>query len=385
MTLGRLAALALVCGGAARADEAPGATRLEPGVLPAVAYDSDTGLGAGAIVTLARFAPGYTPYRWRVQAQIYAAIKRAPGGGLELPYHDDYLLLDLPGDPVRWSLRLAFGRFRTTGYYGLGMGAAIDAARLAAVPRAYQYDRAYPEIEASARVALARDGGKLDLVLGARLARNVVHPYAGSKLEEDAAAGLVRGAEPHTLAVASAGLLLDLRDHESAPARGSMHELTLRAGAGLGAGFAYAGARATSRLFAPLWADRLVVAARAMLDALAGDPPVYELALGGATTVRGVRGQRYHGQVKLVGNLELRARVARFAIGSQRFILGGLVFADAGRAIAAGGAPGGPLAAVGVGGGLRVQWGEHFIIRADLGVSPTDGTSGLYIDASHIF
>ena len=37
----------------------------------------------------------------------------------------------------------------------------------------------------------------------------------------------------------------------------------------------------------------------------------------------------------------------------------------------------------GVGGGLRLQWGETFIVRADTGWSP-DGL-GIFININHIF
>ena len=40
---------------------------------------------------------------------------------------------------------------------------------------------------------------------------------------------------------------------------------------------------------------------------------------------------------------------------------------------------------VGLGGGLRLQWGETFVIRADAAHSPTEGSSGVYIDVNHIF
>jgi len=40
---------------------------------------------------------------------------------------------------------------------------------------------------------------------------------------------------------------------------------------------------------------------------------------------------------------------------------------------------------IGIGTGLRLQWGETFIIRADPGFSPTDGTFGFYLDLAHIF
>lgn len=372
-----------VLGGVARA-EPPDPERLEPAVLPAVAYDSDIGLGFGAVVTLVRFHEGVLPYRWRLQAQLYLTVKEEAGGGVELPYHDDYLQLDVPGlldDRLRASLKLAFGRSTIAGFYGLG-------SRITDIgdggPDMWRYRRTIPEVEAGARVRVSREMGKLDAVLGARLAYADIDPYPGSVLDFDASEGLVWGAEPHVHAQVSGGMLLDTRDHESVPTRGMLHELTLRAGVGLGAAFGYGGIKASARGFAPIAGEHLVLAARAVVDALVGRPPFYELALGGATTLRGVRAGRFHGQVKAYGNLEVRASLFSFSLGSQRFGVGLLGFLDGGRVFDDADVDNRGIA-VGTGGGLRLRWGEHFVVRVDVAVSPTEDTSGLYIDAGHIF
>jgi len=40
---------------------------------------------------------------------------------------------------------------------------------------------------------------------------------------------------------------------------------------------------------------------------------------------------------------------------------------------------------VGTGGGLRVRWGETFLIRFDGAYSPTEGIPGFYVDIGHVF
>ncbi|MDP6944829.1 MAG: hypothetical protein QF464_11820 [Myxococcota bacterium] len=40
---------------------------------------------------------------------------------------------------------------------------------------------------------------------------------------------------------------------------------------------------------------------------------------------------------------------------------------------------------LGVGGGVRIQWGETFVLRADLGWSPNDSNTGVYVDVGHAF
>ena len=85
-------------------------------------------------------------------------------------------------------------------------------------------------------------------------------------------------------------------------------------------------------VFAPLYDEYLVLAARGAVDYLFGRPPLYELGQygvlnptdgpGGSWSVRGVPRQRYFGKQKAVINLELRSMVTRFNISTQRFGIG---------------------------------------------------------------
>ena len=160
----------------------------------------------------------------------------------------------------------------------------------------------------------------------------------------------------------------------------------------------YGGLHLQARFYGSLYGDWLVVAGRVLADALFGQPPLHELARfagqwpdygpGGATSVRGIPLQRYHGKIKLMGNLELRSKFVRFNFANRPLSLGLIGFFDAGRVWADwrpeptldGEALG---IGVGVGGGLRVQWGGTFVVRADVGWSP-DGL-GVYFDVNHIF
>jgi hypothetical protein len=86
----------------------------------------------------------------------------------------------------------------------------------------------------------------------------------------------------------------------------------------------------------------------------------------------------------------VRLRTPQWCIGSQRFHIGTVAFVDAGR-VWAGLAPDPALdgsglgLTVGIGGGLRLQWGETFVVRADLGYGPREQTTGLYIDVGQVF
>jgi len=43
------------------------------------------------------------------------------------------------------------------------------------------------------------------------------------------------------------------------------------------------------------------------------------------------------------------------------------------------------FAKLGTGAGLRVRWGETFLIRFDGAYSPTEHTPGFYVDIGHVF
>jgi outer membrane translocation and assembly module TamA len=157
-------------------------------------------------------------------------------------------------------------------------------------------------------------------------------------------------------------------------------------------------------VFVPLFDEYLVLAGRGALDYLVGRPPLYELGQfgvltqrdgpGGSWSIRGVPRQRYFGKQKAILNLELRSMLVRFNIRNQRFGVGALAFVDAGRLwtdyrpVELDGADiDGRFAdiKVGLGGGLRLTWGETLVIRVDPAYSPTDENVGFYIDIGQMF
>jgi len=395
--------------------------RIEFGGLPALNYDSDLGFGFGAIGTIVRFHPELRPYRWRIKFLLYATVKKSPDGGAELAYHDDYVILDLPGlmqNRLRLQLQTGFRRASTAGYYGLGSASEDTENDLG---RYYQYDRIYPYGEVYGRFSVwdrstAAHARRLEAFAGLGFSYNTMNLYEGSRLEADAElarqdtpdgramAALLHGTEDHALLMPVAGLLWDTRDHETTPTRGNFTELSVRTSPGIDADLRFVGLSLITRWFYSLSGDRLVLAVRGIGDTLFGTVPFYELATvgsftrdnapGGSGSVRGVAAQRFHGKIKVVGNVELRAQLLPFTIASQRFNLGAIAFVDAGRVWAdyerveiAGEAldKGFSDFAVGVGAGLRLKWGETFIVRADPAYSITESTFGFYLTVDHVF
>jgi hypothetical protein len=143
--------------------------------------------------------------------------------------------------------------------------------------------------------------------------------------------------------------------------------------------------------------DRLVLAWWGIGDLLAGTVPFYELArydeasaLGGANGVRGIRGDRYHGKRKLLGNVELRSTLWQFQVARSRYALGLTSFVDGGR-VWADTRPAPELDGrglglrYGVGGGLRLRKGQTFVLRADVAWSEDARPLGFYFLAGHLF
>jgi hypothetical protein len=382
--------------------------RFEYAALPGLAFDSDRGVGLGLMGILALFEPGYDPYRFRIETLVFLTVKARPEGGAEVPFQLHYVRFDFPDVAGRWlrlSGELAYRQFSTTGYYGVGNHASGELppdlpSGLGA--RFFQYNHIYPTAELFARSEVAPD---FVLFAGPKLQYNVIHQYGGSLLGRDLAGDsgpttqrLLVGTRPHFLLAGVIGASWDSRNHEYAPSRGAFHEVSVQAGGGFGERFTFGRANLTLRWYAPLLDPHLVFAARAMVDLLMGEPPFYELARtgglkpmsapGGSEGIRGVPSQRYHGKVKAMTNLELRAKLWDFAVGDQRFNVGAAAFVDAGR-VWTDYVPHPELDGVGLGlkygagGGLRLQWGETFVARVDAAWSP-DGV-GFYAEGGHSF
>ncbi|PRP91752.1 Surface antigen [Enhygromyxa salina] len=325
----------------------------------------------------------------------------------------------------------------------------VDPDAFAAARRYHQYDRIYPMLDFNTRLILwdrSRTGNdarracgpkrsqrcppstysgvgasvdhkqRLEALIGTSIAYDVINPYPDTKLSEDlelretdsedgeTLRGLVHGTQNHALWTLNLGLLYDTRDHEYMPTRGSFTELSGRFSPGVDQGLVFGHLFLGTAVFVPLYGEYLVLATRGALDYLVGKPPFYELGQfgvlvqrdgpGGSWSVRGVPRQRYFGKQKALVNLELRSMFVRFDIARQRFGLGALAFVDAGRVWTdyrpvelAGANVDGPFGdiKVGLGGGLRITWGETLVIRADPAWSPTDQNFGFYLDIGQMF
>jgi hypothetical protein len=383
--------------------------RLEWSALPNIGWIEDVGLLLGANATLARFDPDYDPYRWRLFMVALFSLKEF-GGHVGIVKQNYFVTMDFPGlaGGVLWlTAHLEYLQIPNAGYYGIGQAAEFDADKRGT--KTFFYKQIMPKSRLHARVDL---GGNWDLLAGLDMHFVHVDTYPGSKLEQDAdgcdahSPGCPTGLEDHFLTELALGIQHDTRNHEHDPTAGHRHQLAVRftPGAVTGNDHLFAGATGFLSWFTSLHGRYLIAAARIYADALVGRVPFYELASAGAFPaipfpggnfgVRGMPEGRLHGGIKLALNLELRSWFLRFAMRDHRFQVGAVAFLDVGRVWAWWwerpdlDETAWPLR-FGTGAGLRIRWGETFVIKIDLAYSREVWEKrvplALYFGAAHHF
>jgi len=380
------------------------ATRRELNLVPLVGGDSDVGIGVGEVGDWARLQAGEGNYRWRLESGAFITFKLRDEHNLIVPFQDYYLLYSLRnwGTEKRWTvdIRGSFTDETTLKYYGLGNAsrapANLDDPNM-------EYGRIHPTLSVESRITV---GHHLFVVLGNFYTHNWLHVHPNSSLATDQATGtpdvraLLGDFGRHGVDLAEVGLEYDTRDNEIVTRSGMYHALQVRYSPQVGSWlpYGYETINLTLRGYAtpiPRW---LSLSARLVGDALLGSPPFYELArfnqtpaIGGVNAIRGVPAQRYYGKVKLFGNFEARTELFPFHLGKKQFVLGTAAFFDAGRVWTELGTSHPDLDGsglglkYGVGGGLRLQQGQTFVVRIDVAWSPDARPVGAYFAAGQIF
>lgn len=374
--------------------KAPGPSTTETGLLPLIGGDTDIGIGIGAIGSVAAFDADHHPYRWQLQFSAFAATK----GSVTSPsYEDAYLQLTFPqllNGRLRLELRPSFTHDTTLPFYGLG-NYAPDPAQT--VPARDFYQRIHPAMAVTTRWKLSPSWSVL-----------VASQYVYNRTEFDptstAAMDLATidpdALRPHSLLKLQTGLVYDTRDSEISTTEGQYHQVTLRVSPGIGAAFPYEYGQLTAmaRFYTTVIPRRMVLAIRGVFDMQFGDVPFYELgryedtsAIGGGLAIRGLPAYRYYGKIKAFGNVELRTAVTRFDLWGRKLKLGVATFVDGGRLWTGMTNPRPELDGTGlglhygVGGGLRLQQGQTFVVRADVAWSPDARPVGAYVLADEMF
>ena len=365
----------------------------EVGVFPLVGGDTDNGFGAGAIGSIASFDPKNPIYRWKLDFSAFVATKSPPSPS----YIDLATTLTLPqllDDHLRLEMRPSFTLDSALPFYGIGNKPSVPSTTQA--DRDF-YKRVHPAVSMNARWRLSDHWFALD---GIQATYNKITSASASTLERDLGATDPFLTKSHGVLRLETGLAYDTRDNELAPNSGQWHQVKIRVSPRLGDALPYQYEQydAIVRYYRTLVPNKLVLALRAVGDVQAGNVPFYEesryeetSAIGGTQGVRGVPAYSFYGHVKAFGNVELRAKVWRFEAVSRKFIVGFAGFFDAGRVWtdirAAHPDQDGTGLGIhyGVGGGIRVQQGRSFLVRADLAWSPDARPIGAYVMADQAF
>ena len=118
------------------------------------------------------------------------------------------------------------------------------------------------------------------------------------------------------------------------------------------------------------------------------------MGASGAEGIRGIPSYWEVGKTKLVSNLEARFRFWDHRVAGQNLSWRVVGFGDAGRAwtdvrnrrLDSLNLDGNWYQfLVGIGAGLRLRWGQAFVLRIDNAWSPSTGTRGVYFGTDHIF
>ncbi|HET6343382.1 MAG TPA: BamA/TamA family outer membrane protein, partial [Myxococcota bacterium] len=259
-----------------------------------------------------------------------------------------------------------------------------------------QFELEYPH---GTLEAVLKSWHPVDIKIGLDYQYNRAGVFPGSRVDQDLRSGAILGRGDFGVYTVSTGLIWDSRDSETSPSAGAHHNISARIvpGSLTRTPYTYAGVNGSLRNYFGIWRQHVVLATRLVGDVLTGDVPFFSLAesedgyaVGGGRGVRGVPAQRYYGKVKTYGNVELRIQFPSLNAFDQELILGVVGFADGGR-VWADLRPDpnldgrGPGLKYGVGGGLRVQLGETFLVRGDAAWSPDADPIAFYFNVGQVF
>jgi Omp85 superfamily domain len=376
---------------------------LEFNIVPIAGGDSDVGIGGGEVADLARLDPRYRPYRWKVTSEAFVTFSLLNGQVIS-PFQDYSLLLTLPdltsSRRLRLDIRASFTNERTLKFYGIGNATPLPPPGVSIADTEYQ--RLHPTLAVEARYRFYK---RFYLLGGSIYTQNWLFVPPTSLLARAQMSpspevrDIVGTFGPHGVELLEGGLEYDSRDNETVTRHGQFHTAVIRVSPRVGTALPYGYERLTltTRFYAtPTHGVTLLF--RLVGDTLLGDPPFYELArfdetpaIGGSKAVRGVPAQRYYGKVKVFENLEARNEILHFRLGHKRMVLGAALFLDAGCSWTQPGQINPALDGTGIGlkyglgGGLRLQEGQTFIVRGDVAWSPDAKPVGAYFAAGEIF
>jgi Omp85 superfamily domain len=322
--------------------------------MPLLGYNSDEGIGAGAVLSLHHRTKGTDILRNEVSFRLFGTTSLVQRH--ELRWEG----VDVLGLPLRIWARVGYFSTLTQPYCGRGNAVSCDESIPAAIAQARGYEegsaqhdsfvrRFYtmryirPHADTLLRWRVTDKPQRTEVFGGWRLSWHIPGtlfergPYPSSlyaRIHPDGEAGIA--------SVPQLGVTYDTRDFEPSPSSGVFVEASVRAShPWLGSKWTWAGTNVTGHLYETLLpSPHLVWAGRLMVDLMAGDAATEDIlqiggtrnfgAFGGQWIGRGVRDRRYLGKIKVVHQSELRLDVYGFEIFGIRIESGVVGFGDVG-------------------------------------------------------
>ncbi|MCZ8344637.1 MAG: DUF5982 domain-containing protein [Leptospira sp.] len=316
--------------------------------------------------------------------------------------------------------------FRRPGDVGIGEAPVVSDNKY------NRYDIESPEFSLSGEYSFF--GGTVRAVTGARFSKQIIRTFDGKYNEARLGSpdGLLAIGYPNTeigtpqgetrvtrdqkdqrivgfnggyTNTLRAGIVYDTRDFEPDPNRGLFLEYTHeRSSRAVGSNYEYNKNFVSGRIFLspvtwvtnrpPEILEKLVFAARGAMVQTNGDAPFYEFrnmwgtetnqsGLGGRTTIRGYKQDRFVGQTMAYANFEIRWKFASADIAGQHFDFQLVPFYDVGRVWDRTVDANLKDYKHSRGIGLRIPWNQATVIYFDYAVSKEDRQ--LFINFNHIF
>ena len=393
----RLAVLAFVVAAPLGAQDTASKGDWEWFALPALNFNSDEGFGYGALLDLYNYRGGRKPYRLMIRPLLAFSTKGK---------RDFTVVVDAPGVlPDGWRFDLFLGREKqlATPWYGVGNN-TVKNDQLTDPPDAYYYRYGKTQYRVSANVQRRMTRAARLLVGGtfADVKTDDIPFDSGTTLLRQqlvADQGIANPVTPSAkLRSVRAGVVIDTRDREVGPTKGSWIDLLVQRTAAAGDDVAGSYTRGTlSARFYESITSKIVFAQRVVVQHTDGDVPFFDLAtiqnssptvqmegLGGSSSMRGVEKNRYTARGIAFANLELRYRFKELRLLGKPAYLVGSAFADAGRVWRDDLFQGDPgTTHLSGGGGLRLGLGPSFLVAFDVGKSSE--STQIYIGLGYPF
>jgi len=368
-------------------------TGIEFGALPAVGFDVDEGVGLGFAAEVYQYGDGTAlPYEWTVQPRVYVTTR----GRRDFTVFFDSPTL-LPGG---WRVDgfVGYERRVSSPYYGVGNESSYDEG-LDDPDGTNPYYYAFGRLRRMGRLNLQRRLGStpVRLLIGAGLVSNEVDPVPRDEGTTLYAGEFGTSLQTYWTNYVRVGLVWDTRDRETAPGRGTWTEVIFKiVDQSLGADVDFTQWTVIDRRYFAL-GERLVLAHRYHLQGVVGTAPVEQLqridtsfregeGLGGSSSLRGVRRNRYTGEGMLSWNVELRGRVRDFRALGRDLYVAASVFLDQGRVWTDAVRLDQLLSDLhrGYGGGLHGGMGENLLASLYAGTSAGTGLQ-VYVMLGYLF